>query len=258
MSSQDHLLSRLERLGFSEKEVKVYLTLIRLGAQTASVVGRVTGLNRTSVYDLMEALMGRGLVSSSKGKGRTVFQALSPQQLHSYLEREKEEAVRRIERQQRLVDDLVPELMSLEHESTERPRVTFFEGDKGMRQAYEDTLSSKGPILAYANVASMHQALPDFFPEYYQRRAVENKIPIRAIMPDNAASRARAKRDCEELRESLLVPEKDYGFSPELNVYDNKVLIASWQEKIAILIESQEVADLHRKMHQLAWGKGKH
>jgi hypothetical protein len=55
----------------------------------------------------------------------------------------------------------------------------------------------------------------------------------------------------------VLVPAKDYDFSPEINIYNNKVLMVSWREKMAIIIESQEIADFHRKMYKLAWERAK-
>ena len=50
-----------------------------------------------------------------------------------------------------------------------------------------------------------------------------------------------------------LIPKSKYEFSPEMNIFDDKVLIASWREKMAIIIQSQEIADLHKKMYDLLW-----
>lgn len=252
------LTETLTKIGLSEKEAKVYLQMIHLGEQPASVLSRHSGINRTSMYDILEVLKNRGLVQTIQKKGRTLFKALHPNELLQYLEREKVEAVRRLEKQQESIREILPELISLEHPESSRPRVTFYEGEKGMREAYEDTLTSKGDILAYANVEEMHKALPNFFPEYYERRAIEHQIHIKAIMPDNETSKARAKEDKKENRESILIPNKDFEFSPEINIYNDKVLIASWIEKIAIIIESKEVADFHRKMYALAWKGAKH
>jgi len=170
-----------------------------------------------------------------------------------FLEREKTETLRRIEKQQESIEAILPELISLEHAESTKPKVSFFEGEKGMREAYEDTLTADGGILAYANVEEMHAALPNFFPDYYKRRGVVNNIHIKAIMPSNKLSLDRAKKDKKENRESVFVSEEEYGFSPEINIYNNKVLIASWCEKLAIIIESKEIADFHRQMYKLAW-----
>lgn len=243
--------SLLKDLNFSEKEVAVYLALLELGSAKPLDIAKKTDLNRTTVYDLLESLMGKGLISKyNKGKS-AFFNALEPDRLLTYLDREKEEKEKVIERQKKKVSELLPELISLQNIYTSKPQVRFFEGEKGMREAYEDTLTSKGMILAYANVETMHEGLPNFFPEYFKRRA-KNKIFIRAIIPRNKLSVERVSFNQEEMRETRFIPE-GMSFSPEINIYHNKILIASWKEKIAIIIESKELADLEKIKYNLLW-----
>ena len=61
----------------------------------------------------------------------------------------------------------------------------------------------------------------------------------------------------EEKREIAFVPPDKYYFSPEINIYDNKVMIASWKEKLGVIIESVEIADAMKKIYELAWAEAK-
>lgn len=247
------IIESLRKIGFSEKEAVVYTHLIRLGAQPVSVIAERAKINRTTTYDIIENLTKKGLVSSIKKDGITHFKALDPKELVNYLEREKVEHVKKLEKQQKEVEDLLPALISLENPESTKPKVAFFEGEKGMRQAYEDTLTSSEAILAYANVEDMHKGLPDFFPDYYQRRGVQRKIHIKCIAPDNKTSIDRHRQDKKENREMVLIPSGKFDFSPEINIYEDKVLIASWREKMAIIIKSKEIADFHKQMYKLCW-----
>ena len=247
------ILEALRKIGFSDKEAKVYMHLIRLGAQPASVISEKAEINRTTTYDIIESLTKKGLLSSIKKGGITYFKALDPKELLNYLEREKVEHIKALEKQQKEIESLLPALVSLENPESTKPKVSFYEGEKGLRQAYEDTLTSSETILAYANVEDMHKGLPNFFPDYYQRRGKEKKIHIKAIFPDNEVSRERHRNDKKENRESLLLPKEKYDFSPEINIYDDKVLYASWREKMAIIIKSKEIADFHKQMFKLCW-----
>ncbi|MEK7127017.1 MAG: helix-turn-helix domain-containing protein [Patescibacteria group bacterium] len=251
------ILETLRKIGFSEKEAMVYMQLIRLGSQAVSVISEKTRINRKTTYDIIAGLTKKGLVSSIKKGSVTYFKALDPKELLNYLEREKKEQTKKIEKQQNEIEALLPALISLENPESTKPKVTFYEGEKGMRQAYEDTLTSSETILAYANVEDMHKGLPNFFPDYYHRRGVEKKIHIKAIFPDNKISIERHKKDKQENRESLLVPSREYDFSPEINVYDDKILYASWREKMAIIIKSKEIADFHKQMYKLCWQQAK-
>lgn len=242
----------LEQLNFSRKESLVYLALLEIGPAKAHAIARKTGLNRTTVYDVVETLLNKGLASKYKKGGSTFFNALDPKQLLQYLDREKEEKAKMIEKQKKKVEELLPQLISLQNIYSAKPKVQFFEGEKGMREAYEDTLNSKEIILAYANVQTMHEALPNFFPEYYKRRA-QKKIFIRGIFPRNKLSIKRAKHNQEEMRDVRYLPQDSMTFSPEVNIYNNKILVASWKEKMAIIIESKELADLMKLVYGLLW-----
>lgn len=244
--------SLFEELNFSKKETKVYLAILELGTAKAKDLALKTDLNRTTVYDVCDVLLSRGLISTYKQGKTTFFNALDPKRLENYLEREKEECESKIEKQKKKVKDLLPELISLQNLPTKKPKVQFFEGEKGIREAYEDTLSSREIILAYANVETMHKGLPNFFPEYYKRRTAK-KIFIRAICPQNKLSIERSEKDREEMREVRFLPEKAQTFSPEINLYHHKMLIASWKEKIAVIIESKELVDLQKLIYNLLW-----
>lgn len=241
-----------EQLGFSKKETSIYLALLELDSATPTEVSKKANINRTSCYDILESLMKKGLISKFKKKKKIYFHAGDPKRLIDYLERDREEYNKKIKNQQQLVQQALPELTSLLHPQSTKPKVTFFEGEKGMREAYEDTLTAQDTILAYANVATMHEGLPNFFPEYYARRT-QAKVSIKAIMPNNPASLERAKHDKAEIRESVILSDAHSTFSPEVNIYNDKVLIASWKEQMAVVIESKEFAQLQKLIYQLLW-----
>lgn len=243
----------LKQLNFSEKETSVYLALVELGSAKAKDLSRKSDLNRTTVYDICDQLLQKGLISKYKKGASTFFNALEPRHLLTYLDREKEEQVKKIEKQKEKVTELLPQLISLQNiYSANRPRIQFFEGEKGMREAYEDTLNSKGIILAYANMETMNKGLPNFFPEYFKRRA-EKKIFIRAIIPQNKLSIEQAKFNQAEMRDTRFLPDDKMEFSPEVNIYNNKMLIVSWEEKMAIIIESKELVELQKLTFNLLW-----
>ncbi|MCF7812275.1 hypothetical protein K9M59_01585 [Candidatus Gracilibacteria bacterium] len=242
----------LLQIGLLPKEAKVYLASLHLGSQPASVIARRSGIHRTTVYDVFKSLIRKGLATKTEKGSATYFQVLDPENLLSYLEREQREYSKKIDQQKEEIAHIIPVLKSLENPLSSKPKVKFFEGEKGMREAYDDTLTSTEPIRAYANVEEMHKAMPNFFPEYYSRRR-EAGISIQAILPDNALCRERVQHNSKEARKAKLVSAEKYSFSPELDIYDDKVLITSFREKMAIMIQSKEIAELHKKMYDLLW-----
>lgn len=245
------LYKGLLSLGFTKREACVYLALLELGKGTVSEIARKAEINRTTGYDILDQLVSRGLVSISGKEPKQEYAAESPEKIKTYLQRQ----ARQNERNLKQAQGLVPQLKSI-HNIKGRPQVRFYEGKEGMKQVYEDTLTSHEPIRAYANVEDNSVTMPDYFPDYYFRRAKKG-IPIRAIFPDNKAARELVKLNKIQLRETALVPSDKYNFSPEINFYDDKIMIASWRENLGIIIESREIAEAMKKTFDLAWTEAK-
>lgn len=241
----------LKQIGFSEPEAAIYLALLELGRGTVSQIAIRAKIQRTSGYHILSSLTAKGLATISGREPKQEYVAESPANLQRYVERE-------LERQKGIVSrttGLISDLTAISSQG-DRPRVRFFEGAKGLQEVYEDTLTASESIRAMANVDHMHETLPDYFPKYYERRARKG-IGIRAIIPATSIGKNRAAKDKEESRETALVPPKQFSFSPEINIYDNKVMIASWREKLGIIIESAEIADAMKKTFELAWAEAK-
>jgi hypothetical protein len=163
----------------------------------------------------------------------------------------KEESVK-YARLSKEAERLLPELQTHYHALTDRPRVYFYEGEKGLVRVYEETLTSKEEILAFANAEVNQKTLGWYFPRYYKRRA-EKGIFIRGILSDTPIDRALHEIDEEHLRESRVIPKSKMDFSPELNLFDDKIMIADWKEKLGIIIESKEITGMFKQIFELAW-----
>jgi len=241
----------LQYIGLSNNEISAYVALLELGKGAVSQISRKALLNRTTGYDVLDRLVAKRLVSISGKEPKQEYVAESPDRIESLISDELER------RQQELNNarKIIPELKSM-HNIVGRPQIRFYEGVDGLKQVYEDTLTSQESICAYASVDDVHATLPGYFPNYYKRRTAK-KIPIRAIFTDNEEGRKLAQHDKEELRESAFISSEKYGFHPEINIYDNKIMIASWREKLGIIIESAEIADAMKKIFELAWAEAK-
>ena len=212
---------------------------------------REAKMNRTTGYSVLDSLVGKGLVTISGKKPKQEYVAESPDNLLEYLNHEAEEASARAKE----VENLIPELKSI-HNVMGRPKVMFYEGEEGVERVYEDSLTSHETIRAYANINDLRGKLPAYFKTYFKRRA-EKGISIRGIVPADESAIEHSKRDKEELREMALVPEEKYYFSPEINIYDDKIMIASWKENLGIIIQSKEIADAMKTGFELAWAEAK-
>lgn len=134
-----------------------------------------------------------------------------------------------------------------------KPRVVFYGGKEGLMQAYEDTLTATGEILAYSSSHDMFVALPDYIQDYINRRAKKG-IPMRSIIPHTPEGWQHREKALTELRDTRLIPLR-FNFTPEINIYNDKIAIMNLKlgELGAFIIESKEIAEAQRNIFELAW-----
>lgn len=240
--------NQLVNLGFGDKEASVYLALLELGPSTTSEISRLAKINRTTGYDILESLVNDGLVSPLGETKIQKFVAENPDKVIVFLENK----IKRGEERLKSAYNLLPELFSI-YNIEEKPKVKYFEGVERIKEAFEDTLNAKLEIVGYAVGTDAFKAVgEEYLRDYFTRRVAKN-IKVRVIAPDDPDTLKVTAKDQEELRESHIVPRDKFYFTTETNIYNNKVLIMSWKEKFAVMIESKEIADAQKKVFELAW-----
>lgn len=82
--------SKLERLGLSPAEARIYLAVIHRGPLAAPAIANETGIKRTSVYPVICSLTDKGLIEGGTGHG-VKFAAIAPDKaLRALVMREQE------------------------------------------------------------------------------------------------------------------------------------------------------------------------
>lgn len=240
--TQSLLLRRLQALGLSRREAEIYLAALESGQSPASRIAEKGRMNRVSAYNTLEKLVKKGLIEEGERAGVKVFSALPP-----------EIFVEETKKRTRDIEESLPDLLSLVGTPLFRPSVRFFEDIEGVKMAYRFSLEAKTEILNYANSKNLREHWAEYDDEYVQKRT-EKHIFLRGLAPDDAFGK-RVQRDDEKYyRQTRLLNEKHFAVENEIKIFDNKLLIASFEPHIfAILIESSAVADTQRQIFEIAW-----
>jgi len=233
----------LEQMGLSEKEILIYLAALETGGDSALALARKTGLQRVNTYYILEQLEKKGVVAESGRKGYRIFVATNPRKLVKLFQSKIFE-----------LESILPELLSVENKISGKPKIRFYDGVNGIKKVYEETLElNRGEeILSIATATLMTKYLDNWIKDYIKRRAKKG-ITIRTIAEDSAEARDISERDKAELRKSKLVDKEKFPFANEINIFGNKVMIASFKDLMGIIIESAEVAKTMRAFFELAW-----
>lgn len=241
------LFKMLKGIGLSANEANIYLTLLTLGPHPVSTIAKKAELNRSSCYDVVERLMKKGFLHQTNRNNVTYFSAAEPKLVLNQLTYTKNDLEDKIEN----LRLSLTQLEKLQCEFSHKPSVVFFEGEAGILNVMEDTLTSSEPIRAYASLSELTAILPNYFPKYYKRRTNKG-IFVKAIYPANKESYFHKLRDSREMRESRLIPP-EFDFHLDILIYDNKVAITSLKEKFGLLIKSESMANAQKKIFDIIW-----
>ncbi|PJC37086.1 hypothetical protein CO046_02220 [Candidatus Peregrinibacteria bacterium CG_4_9_14_0_2_um_filter_53_11] len=236
------LLPVIKNIGLSDKESRVYLACLELGSSAVSEIARRARINRVTCYSILEKLMQKGLISSIRQENKILFDATDPRLVSNDMTQRAKEFRAALPEFRRLRGDVI------------HPNVRYFEGLEGVKAIYEDTLTSSSEILNYSNSREIRQHWPEYDSEYVSQR-VKHKIFLRGISPMDEHGLSVHSRDGISFREIRLVPSEEFTFTNEINIYDDKVAIISFQDvpPIGMIIQSAAIAATQRDIFTMAW-----
>ncbi|HAT74730.1 MAG TPA: hypothetical protein DCS28_01655 [Candidatus Moranbacteria bacterium] len=236
------MLNTLRQIGLEDKQAKIYLACLELGKTTIIEIARKAGIKRTTVYENIDEMINAGYVKiTTKGK-RKMFVALNPQELKSLMRKREE-----------ILEQVMPQLMSINNVSETKPKVWFYEGKDGILKAYEDSLNYQGvEVVGWASGEVLKMFNWKDVEKYVAKRQ-RKKIMQTLIMPSDQGAMQFAQNDSQQLRKTKLISADEYPFKIEINVYANRVAIFSVKDKMAVIMESEVISSAMRMIFQMCW-----
>jgi sugar-specific transcriptional regulator TrmB len=236
----------LERLGLNEKEAGLYLAALELGQSNIQQLSKKSAVKRTTVYDVLESLKKKGLISQTTKNGKALFSASDPRKLEEDMD-EKRHVLKR----------MLPELLSIANALDSKPKVRFFEGIEGIKEAYKDTLHYPDQeLLAWVTPDVINSFDMDYLNDIYLSKRVEKKIWVRAIAPDTEDMRGYRYHEVDEkvLRKTRFSSASLFPLRVEMNLYGkNKIAVMSFEEKFGMIIESQRIFETLQSIFEMNW-----
>jgi sugar-specific transcriptional regulator TrmB len=232
-------LELIEQLGFTRTESKIYVTLLEFGSSRAGKLSKKSGIHRRSVYDAVERLIEKGLVSYIKRNNITFFEAVNPDKL-----------VELVHEKEKNIQALLPELNLKYKLSKEKEETLFFRGKPSLKTVFDDQIQTGKEILIMGASTKAPEILNYYFPHFDKER-VRKKINVKIIFDETARNKEYVKKI--PLSEIRFVP-KEYASFAATNIYADKICIVLWSEEpIAILIKNNEIAKGYKNYFELVW-----
>lgn len=241
----------LEKLGLTKTEAKIYLLLLRLGQVPATPIIKKAELHRATVYDVLERLMEKGLVSYIIKNSIRYYSTTEPERFEVILEDKEKE----IQEQQKSFQEIKKELNTLASLPKEQYPVEVLVGKGGLKTALEDVLRKKKTFYALGAQGNFQKYVQDYH-HIWHNKLKQLKIQCKMIYAEK----------CRKLRtKEFPLPyakirfiDKVYDGPMTTHFYDDTVLIVMWAEQpIVIRIKSKELVGHYRGFFELIWKMAK-
>ncbi len=238
----------LRKIGLTENEIKVYLDLLKSGTSTAYEIGKRTGIYRVHVYDKLEQLMDKGLVTYIYRGSKKYFQATPPLKINQYLEDKKKE----LELEEEAINSILPELEAMANMPKEDTFVEVFKGPEGLKYFLKDIIKTGQEVLITGVDDQKYQETLPIFMKQYFRDLRKNRIKERVIT---------MRRKSIFMFDKELAPTTNYKFleARQFNpantyVYGDKVVIVTWGSPVtAVMIKNNGIAETYRNHFEHLW-----
>lgn len=227
----------LRKLGLSEKEVKVYLAGLELGATSVQKIAEEADISRPTTYNVVEELEERDLFTEIEEDNKTHYVAQSPDHLMGVLETKKKE----LEEKEREFVRIISALKS-RYLLEDQGEIKTYKGDKGL-EVIQEELS--------------HTSEPEFLVLSSEFKSKQNNI--RQKIYQKAKKRLgeiEVKEIYSEQRKSdrnwLERKQAEVDLKGTLTMTDRVVFIPE-QDKSALLVENEVMLKMLRAMFMSIW-----
>lgn len=215
------------------------------GPATIAKLAQKSGLKRGTIYEFLGEMLEKGLLEMTILGKRKLYTGVEPKKLQKIIERQKE-----------ILENLIPDLSLLTAGCSAKPKIKFYEGKEGLLKAYYEILDLPvgSEVLGFATFEGIYNLFPKSAVDSYIKKRVAKRIKEKLIIPSDEFAQNHSADNKNEMRETIMIPKNKFSISSEINIYQNKVAITSLgEEKVAVIIESQQMADTQRAIFNLLW-----
>ena len=172
----------LEDIGLTKGEIIVYLTLLRLGETTTGKIIDEAQISSGKIYEILDKLIKKGLVSYIIKEKTKYFNATSPNRILDFLY-EKEKQIKEKEKE---LEKEIPSLIKLQMLNKKEHETYLYKGYKGIQTAIFgalENLKKDDEVLAMGVISSKDEKYNLLWQKWHNER-IKKKIKCKIIFSE--------------------------------------------------------------------------
>ncbi|VVB77884.1 HTH-type sugar sensing transcriptional regulator TrmB [uncultured archaeon] len=230
----------LGELGFGKNEVEVYTALLGMGESTVLQISKKTGVHRSNIYEALDTLIKKGLVSSIENPIKKYFPR-NPKCLLEFIKSKEIE-----------FSQISQELENKTSSSCET-KIGRTKGKLAFRDSLFNLLTLSSPIYVFGVKSNSNEAINLAF-DLFHRERIRRKIKMRMMYHSNEKS---AIKSIQEIKKRGYTEVKKFPmeYNSEITTFicSSKIIIMNWTDLSIVEIEDKEIATDYSKYFDVLW-----
>jgi sugar-specific transcriptional regulator TrmB len=246
--------SALKEAGLTPGEIKVYIALLKLGPSTTGPIIEKSHVAKSIIYQILDKLTTKGLVSHITKEKTKYFQASDPHKITEYIE----EREAKLQENKRHVENIMEDLLAMQN-SSKPSEATIFSGFKGMITVHEHTYQKleKNEEYFFLGIAPEQ---PEHFHAYWQRdhirrqkAGIKCKLLFQKDTPKKILNNRNKFKGCDArfMSKDISTPAWFMGYK------DVAVIGFPSSNPITLEIHNKEIAQSFRAFFEEFWKDSK-
>jgi len=237
----------LEEIGLTKGEIKVYLTLLKLGQTTTGKIVQAAGISSGKIYEILDKLIKKGLVSFVIKEKTKYFLGSDPERILDYLLEREEEHQKKVKK----LKEVLPELRAFQIETEKKYEITTYQGFKGIQTAAYESLRTlkSGDEITVMGVISRKEKFYNLMWRQWNYERVKRKIKARIIFSDRGSEHYPYFKKMPFTKVKVV-----QGLTPAaVDIIGKRVLIFTHIEPACIVITSDEIKQSFAQFFETLW-----
>lgn len=249
----------LHQLGFTEKEIQVYLCILENGKLSPTAIARITKVNRTTVYSVSKELVKKGLVQEDLSGTTTYYSALPPEELRTLYKQQEAELKQKISATEAAIAELEALPKSKQYSV---PKIRFIDEphlkDFLFKQTlvwFESAINSKEMEWWGFEDSSWIKLYPDWVKFHWENAPKD--LGAKFITDDHDLRVASEHKNIHPLRQVKFIEPSEHQFTANVAVLGDYVVMIMTKQQPYYMIEIHDSVMAHnfRLIFKTLWDK---
>jgi predicted transcriptional regulator len=240
----------LKKLGLSKIESSLYLRLLNLGASDVQTLVNDTGFYKSNVYDALERLCEKGIISKIIEGNKRIYQLQKPESLIEFIDKKQDE----LQKQKKIAEELAKNVKIAKKHIHSQETAMVFKGFSGVKQVYSEIIDERLDYLVFGSPKES-ESIGDYYWQNLHLKQKQNNIHSKMIFHNSLRNWKRMiPKDIIKLR----FFEGKFEPLTETVIYGSKVAFVVWTKiPITTIINNQHVSDSYRLVFDVLWKQAK-